>query len=359
MVSSSVLRPTRSFGTTDASPDPFHLDAGWAYPFSLDRGRHDDQVVVLILDQAVALVACEVKVKLLTSSETERARSGATGEVGAHRSPVGNRARTPKVGACFRSEPFACSQWSREGAVRAGSAASSCPAGRRGPAWATASRACGGGGSTSGRKQIGDRRCRGSVAYQPRDGWNRVYLADGCEFVYEVSRWGIPESCVGHFEVGHRRCHHDIGPELFLFPFRDTAKWVPRSRNWPLRRACLTLLTAVLRHMRHAKRQRQQAAPQPLELQPQAWALCHAMLRHSMLALHRCSSQSRGVQSFERHFERRWCVKGVERCRGCVVCIEFIEYARAQGAGRRRRAGPGVCHRVTHVSVVSVKYFLQ
>ena len=157
-------------------------------------------------------------------------------------------------------------------------------------------------------------------------------------FVYEVSRWSIPESCVGHFEVGHRRCHHDIRPELFLFPFRDTAKWVPRSRNWPLRQACLTLLTAVLRHMRHAKRQRQQAAPQPLELQPQAWALCHAMLRHSMLALHRCSSQSRGVQSFERHFERRWCVKGVERCRGCVVCI-YIEYAGAAGGGRTEARG--------------------
>ena len=148
-------------------------------------------MVVLILDQAVALVACEVKVKLLTSSETERARSGAIGEVGAHRSPVGNRARTPKVGACFRSEPFACSQWSREGAVRAGSAASPCPAGRRGPAWATASRACGGGGSTSGRKQTGDRRCRGSVAYQPRDGWNRVYLADGCTI------------CLRSLHVGH------------------------------------------------------------------------------------------------------------------------------------------------------------
>ena len=246
--------------------------------------------------------------------------------------------------------------------MRAGSAASPCPTGRRGPAWAMASRACGGGGSTSGRKQIGTGAAERPSRIRPS---RRRALEIGSisssslreknveVFVYEVSRWSIPESCVGHFEVGHRRCHHDIRPELFLFPFRDTAKWVPRSRNWPLRQACLTLLTAVLRHMRHAKRQRQQAAPQPLELQPQAWALCHAMLRHSMLALHRCSSQSRGVQSFERHFERRWCVKGVERCRGCVVCIEFIEYARAQGAGRRRRAGPGVCHRVTHVSVVT------
>ena len=161
---------------------------------------------------------------------------------------------------------------------------------------------------------------------------------------------------MGHFEVGHRRCHHDIRPELFLFPFRDTAKWVPRSRNWPLRQACLTLLTAVLRHMRHAKRQQQQAAPQPLELQPQAWALCHAMLRHSMLALHRCSSQSRGVQSFERHFERRWCVKGVERCRarGCVVCIE---YARAHRGREDGGARGSVCVTESHTcqsSLVSV-----
>ena len=55
------------------------------------------------------------------------------------------------------------------------------------PGWATGP--CVGDGITSMRRgriniwqkaDTGDRRCRGSVAYQPRDGWNRVYLADGC-----------------------------------------------------------------------------------------------------------------------------------------------------------------------------------